>query len=334
VVAGGSAPLTFQWQRNGVAIAQATGASYTTPATITNDSGAAFSVVVANSLGTVSSRSAALTVNATAAVVVTFSQRPADTTVAAGAAATFSAAATCSDGSTALYQWDRTDDAGATYTHISQATSATYSFTTSSADNGAKFRVLVTCGATTTSSLLVTLTVTAAAATGPTAAFTAPGTANALAPVALDASASTSADGSALQYVWDFGNGARGGGVKIAHVFAANIHDAFFKQALSAPQVFFRLPGTVGRRQDSRHLAATTCQLQLVIGFIGEIDDEPFSQFHGRVARRSGLSQLTAALQHDRQLVVSPSQVQAIFGYLGVLLVEQNPGVARRLISQ
>ena len=221
VVAGGSAPLNFQWQRNGVAIAQATGASYTTPATITSDSGAAFSVVVANSLGTVSSRSATLTVNATAAVVVTFSQRPADTTVAAGAAATFSAAATCSDGSTALYQWDRTDDAGATYTHISQATSATYSFTTSSADNGAKFRVLVTCGATTTSSLLVTLTVTAAAATGPTAAFTAPGTANALAPVALDASASTSADGSALQYVWDFGNGARGGGVKIAHVFAA-----------------------------------------------------------------------------------------------------------------
>jgi hypothetical protein len=59
------------------------------------------------------------------------------------------------------------------------------------------------------------------ASANPTASFTAPATATALQPVALDASASTSADGSALQYVWDFGNGQRGGGAKIAHLFSA-----------------------------------------------------------------------------------------------------------------
>jgi PKD domain len=54
----------------------------------------------------------------------------------------------------------------------------------------------------------------------PTAAFVAPATANVLDAVALDASTSTSGDGSALQYLWDFGSGVHGGGVKIAHVFA------------------------------------------------------------------------------------------------------------------
>ncbi len=59
------------------------------------------------------------------------------------------------------------------------------------------------------------------AAVNPTAAFTAPASVKAFDAVALDASASASRDGSALQYVWDFGNGERGGGIKIAHVFAA-----------------------------------------------------------------------------------------------------------------
>ena len=55
----------------------------------------------------------------------------------------------------------------------------------------------------------------------PTAAFAAPSSATAQTPIAFDASGSASADGSALQYVWDFGDGVRGGGVKIAHAFAA-----------------------------------------------------------------------------------------------------------------
>ena len=58
-------------------------------------------------------------------------------------------------------------------------------------------------------------------ATGPSAAFAAATTAAAMSAVAFDASASTSTDGSALAYAWDFGDGQRGSGPTIAHVFAA-----------------------------------------------------------------------------------------------------------------
>jgi DNA-binding beta-propeller fold protein YncE len=51
VVAGGSAPLTFQWYKYGVAISGATASSYTTPATVAADSGAAFTVTVNNPAG-------------------------------------------------------------------------------------------------------------------------------------------------------------------------------------------------------------------------------------------------------------------------------------------
>lgn len=55
----------------------------------------------------------------------------------------------------------------------------------------------------------------------PTASFTVAATANAFDPVTFDAAASTSTDGSALQYVWDFGNGQRGGGKTITRSFAS-----------------------------------------------------------------------------------------------------------------
>src|SRR5713226_156159 len=63
VVAAGTPPLTYQWQKNGADITGATLASYTTPATTTADSGEMFRVVVSNSAGKVTSNSAALTVN-------------------------------------------------------------------------------------------------------------------------------------------------------------------------------------------------------------------------------------------------------------------------------
>src|SRR5437879_13897649 len=63
VVATGTAPLSYQWRKSGVNIAGATGASYTTPATTTSDSGATFSVVVSNTAGTVTSAAAVLTVS-------------------------------------------------------------------------------------------------------------------------------------------------------------------------------------------------------------------------------------------------------------------------------
>src|SRR5207237_1695711 len=51
VVATGTAPLSYQWQKNGTAISGATSASYTAAATTSADNGAQLSVVVRNSAG-------------------------------------------------------------------------------------------------------------------------------------------------------------------------------------------------------------------------------------------------------------------------------------------
>src|SRR5216684_2847543 len=63
VTATGTAPLTYQWQKNGAVITSAIAASYTTPVTTTADSGELFRVVVGNSAGSATSTSAMLTVN-------------------------------------------------------------------------------------------------------------------------------------------------------------------------------------------------------------------------------------------------------------------------------
>ncbi|MGH8468034.1 MAG: immunoglobulin domain-containing protein [Gammaproteobacteria bacterium] len=64
VTASGSAPLAYQWQKNGVNITGATSASYTTPATTSADNGATFRCIVSNSVGSTTSNSATLTVTA------------------------------------------------------------------------------------------------------------------------------------------------------------------------------------------------------------------------------------------------------------------------------
>ncbi|HMK86319.1 MAG TPA: immunoglobulin domain-containing protein [Steroidobacteraceae bacterium] len=64
VVATGTAPLTYQWQKNGTPITGATASSYMTPATTTADSGSTFTVIVRNTAGSITSKAATLTVNA------------------------------------------------------------------------------------------------------------------------------------------------------------------------------------------------------------------------------------------------------------------------------
>jgi hypothetical protein len=58
----GTAPITYQWQKNGVAIPGATSSAYTTPAAATSDNGSLFTVSLSNSAGTVTSNGATLTV--------------------------------------------------------------------------------------------------------------------------------------------------------------------------------------------------------------------------------------------------------------------------------
>jgi len=61
-VASGSAPLTYQWQKNGTTISGAAAATYITPPATSSDSGARFRVLVSNSLGSATSDEATLTV--------------------------------------------------------------------------------------------------------------------------------------------------------------------------------------------------------------------------------------------------------------------------------
>lgn len=61
VTATGTAPLTYQWSKNGVEISGASSASYTTPMVALTDSGAAFQVTVSNASSSVTSNSATLT---------------------------------------------------------------------------------------------------------------------------------------------------------------------------------------------------------------------------------------------------------------------------------
>ncbi len=65
VTATGTAPLNYQWNKNGSPISGATAASYSLSAS-TEDNGAIFHVVVSNTVGSVTSSVATLTVNAVA----------------------------------------------------------------------------------------------------------------------------------------------------------------------------------------------------------------------------------------------------------------------------
>ncbi len=64
VAATGTAPLTYQWSKNGAAISGATSSTYTTPAETTTDNNAKFTVAVSNSAGSATSNAAILTVSA------------------------------------------------------------------------------------------------------------------------------------------------------------------------------------------------------------------------------------------------------------------------------
>ena len=156
VVATGTAPLSYQWQKNGTAVSGATSSSYTTPATTSSDSGAQFTVMVSDPAGSVSSNAATLTVSA-AAVAPTITTQPTSQSVTAGQTATFVVVAT---GTAPLsYQWQRNGTA------MSGATSSSYTTpATMSSDNGAQFTVMVSNSAGSVTSNAATLTVSAAAA--------------------------------------------------------------------------------------------------------------------------------------------------------------------------
>jgi len=149
VIAAGSAPLTYQWLRNGTELTGAAAAQYTTPALATADSGARYTVRVSNAAGSLTSTDAVLTVTATAVAPVITTQ-PQAATVTIGQTATFIVAATGT--SPLTYQWRRNG------VDIARATAASYTTPTlTAADNGAvvSVRVANAAGAVVSSSVLL-----------------------------------------------------------------------------------------------------------------------------------------------------------------------------------
>jgi hypothetical protein len=102
VTVTGTAPLTYQWSKNGTPIGGANSSSYTTPATTTIDTGATFTVIVTNSAGSVTSKPATLTVQGPA-IAPTILIQPSDVTVTLPATATFRVTATGTPPLT--YEW-------------------------------------------------------------------------------------------------------------------------------------------------------------------------------------------------------------------------------------
>ncbi len=204
VTASGSGTLSYQWKRNGAVIAGATTASYTTPATTSSDSAAQFSVTVTNSIGSVTSASATLTVTAPPVI----SSQPASQTVSVGQTAAFSV--TASGTGTLAYQWKKNGGA------ISGATLASYTTPAAVAsDNGASFTVTVTGTSGSVTSNAATLTVN-----GPPAITAQP--ASRTVAVGQTATFSVTAAGTGtLTYQWNKGGAAISGATGTSYTTAA-----------------------------------------------------------------------------------------------------------------
>jgi alpha-tubulin suppressor-like RCC1 family protein len=150
VIADGSGPLNYQWYRNGVAIAAATGMRYALQNISAADDGAVFTVVISNTAGSATSFGALLRVSETSSLPV-ITAHPQPVTASDGHTVAFEVAATGSG--TLAYQWLRN---GAP---IAGATRATYVFTAQAADDGNAFSVAVTNAAGAATSNAAQLTV-------------------------------------------------------------------------------------------------------------------------------------------------------------------------------
>lgn len=149
--AGGTAPLAYQWFRDGLAIAGATAASYTLQDAQLADSGAVFTLRVTNAAGQAMSFGALLIVSAQP-VPPSIAQAPLPSTVADGGSAVFFVQA---QGSHPLaYQWLRNG------MPVVGATDAVYVRSgVTAADDGAQFSVRVSNAAGQVTSSAAALTV-------------------------------------------------------------------------------------------------------------------------------------------------------------------------------
>jgi hypothetical protein len=131
VMAVGSAPLSYQWQRNTVDIQGAQSATYTMPSVVLGDNNTSYRCIVSNQLGSDTSASVKLLVRARIAPVI--SVQPRNVMVTETEPATFSL--TYRGSSPLTYQWQRNS------TDILGANSKSYTLPAAQlSDSGAQFR--------------------------------------------------------------------------------------------------------------------------------------------------------------------------------------------------
>ncbi len=131
VVAAGTAPFTYQWRRDGIAISGVTGSSLSLNAQPA--AAGVYSVVVTNAVGSATSQGATLSVN-TGPVFVS---QPRSQAAEAGATVTFSVSVT---GGSLTYQWRRNGSA------IAGATNATLTLNSVTTADAGNYDVTVTNG--------------------------------------------------------------------------------------------------------------------------------------------------------------------------------------------
>jgi hypothetical protein len=157
--ASGSPAPTVQWQLStdgGATFANIAGATSTTLsfAAAGSQNGNQYRAVFSNSAGSATTTAATLTVKVAPSITI----NPVDTTVDAGVAATFTAAATGNP--TPSVQWQSSIDGGATFQNLAGATNTTLSVpNVSVGQNGTKFRAVFSNISGTATTVAATMTV-------------------------------------------------------------------------------------------------------------------------------------------------------------------------------
>ena len=189
VDAAGSGTLSYQWRRDGADIPGASAATYTIAAAGAADDGASFSVLVSDANGSVASTAARLSVTG-APVAPEIVVPPASRSAVDGETVQFSVTATGTSPLSYVWQLDGNDIPG--------ETSATLNWQAALADDGSKFRAVVSNAVGSATSGEATLTVSAAPLAPQITSQ--PQNASVVAPAA--ATFSVAAIGTALAYQW------------------------------------------------------------------------------------------------------------------------------------
>jgi pectin methylesterase-like acyl-CoA thioesterase len=149
VLAKGTAPLSYQWKKDGAVVSGATSASLAL-GNVSNADAGSYVVTITNAYGTVSSSAATVTVSA-ASIPATFTSQPASLTVAADQSASFSATSYGSDPVT--YQWKKDGSV------IAGASSPSFTIDKVAVSDAGNYTVTITNSAGSATSTAAVLTV-------------------------------------------------------------------------------------------------------------------------------------------------------------------------------